>query len=118
VMHIIHTGIPPILKSLFEDISSTKECLQDLSVLAKSQAWWSPRNWSLSSLTETLTCKELEKSKKIRLGNWQTNILSQAQLQYAATDAYVSWYLYQVLRSFSNTKAETNSSENMNNAES
>ncbi|XP_039134043.1 Werner Syndrome-like exonuclease [Dioscorea cayenensis subsp. rotundata] len=137
VMHIIHTGIPPILKSLLEDTfiyqgvcvanDATKiwrdynvrvECLQDLSVLANLKLGGAPRNWSLSSLTETLTCKELEKPKKIRLGNWQTNILSQAQLQYAATDAYVSWYLYQVLRSFSNTKAETNSSENMNNAES
>ncbi|KAM0949557.1 putative DNA helicase [Dioscorea sansibarensis] len=138
VMHIIHTGIPPTLKSLLEDTSSTKvgvsvandatkiwrdynvcvECLEDLSGLANLKLGGAPRNWSLASLTETLTCKELEKPKKIRLGNWETDFLSKAQLQYAATDAFVSWYLYQVLRSFADSKAEINSSKSMNNAES
>ncbi|KAL0382804.1 UNVERIFIED_CONTAM: Werner Syndrome-like exonuclease [Sesamum calycinum] len=41
---------------------------------------------------------QLPKPKKIRLGNWEVAVLSQEQLNYAATDAYVSWYLYQVLK--------------------
>ncbi|KAJ0967212.1 hypothetical protein J5N97_024129 [Dioscorea zingiberensis] len=138
VMHIIHSGIPPILKSLLEDTSSIKvgvcvagdaakiwkdynvsvECLEDLSGLANLKLSVAPRSWSLSSLTEMLTCKELEKPKKIRLGNWEKDFLSKEQLQYAATDAFASWYLYQVLRNFADAKTETNHSEDMNAAES
>ncbi|KAL0451996.1 UNVERIFIED_CONTAM: Werner Syndrome-like exonuclease [Sesamum latifolium] len=43
-------------------------------------------------------CCSFPKPKKIRLGNWEVAVLSQEQLNYAATDAYVSWYLYQVLK--------------------
>lgn len=41
---------------------------------------------------------QLKKPSKIRMGNWETPILSKEQLEYAATDAFASWFLYQVLR--------------------
>ncbi|GAB2295678.1 hypothetical protein Dimus_029832 [Dionaea muscipula] len=120
VMHIIHSGIPHNLRSLLEDSSSIKvgvgidndavkvfrdhnvsiRSLQDLSRLAKQKLGGEPGHWSLSSLVEMLTCKQLLKPNKIRLGNWETNVLSEAQLQYAATDAFASWYLYQVLKTY------------------
>ncbi|KAK4404049.1 Werner Syndrome-like exonuclease [Sesamum angolense] len=53
---------------------------------------------SLQRLLEDQTSIKLPKPKKIRLGNWEVAVLSQEQLNYAATDAYVSWYLYQVLK--------------------
>ncbi|XP_043720310.1 Werner Syndrome-like exonuclease isoform X2 [Telopea speciosissima] len=119
VMHIIHSGIPPILQTLLEDSTSLKvgiciandankifndynvrvKPLEDLSSLANLKVGGLSR-WSLSSLTEMLTCKQLEKPGKIRLGNWEADVLSREQLQYAATDAFVSWYLYQVLLNF------------------
>lgn len=39
---------------------------------------------------------QLMKPSKIRLGNWEAD-LSKEQLQYAATDAFTSWYLYEVV---------------------
>lgn len=39
---------------------------------------------------------QLKKPSKIRLGNWETPVLSKEQLEYAATDAFASWYLYEV----------------------
>ncbi|RVW23822.1 Werner Syndrome-like exonuclease [Vitis vinifera] len=45
----------------------------------------------------------LLKPNKIRLGNWEADVLSKAQLEYAATDAFASWYLYEVLKSFPDT---------------
>ncbi|XP_008807960.1 Werner Syndrome-like exonuclease [Phoenix dactylifera] len=126
VIHIIHSGIPPILKSLLEGNSSVKvgigvandaskiskdynicvEPVEDLSSLANLKIGGDPRKWGLSSLTETITCKQLKKPHKIRLGNWETDVLSREQLQYAATDAFASWHLYQVLKGFPDAKAE------------
>ncbi|KAJ4956282.1 hypothetical protein NE237_013065 [Protea cynaroides] len=96
VMHIIHSGIPPILQTLLEDLTSLKvgiciandankifkdynvhvKPLEDLSSLANLKVGGLARKWSLSSLTEMLTCKELEKPDKIRLGNWEADVLS------------------------------------------
>ncbi|GMH18484.1 hypothetical protein Nepgr_020325 [Nepenthes gracilis] len=118
VMHIIHSGIPHSLQSLLEDSFSVKvgvgigndavkvfqdhnvsiRSVEDLSNLANQKLGREPRQWSLSSLVEMLTCKQLLKPNKIRLGNWEADVLSTAQLQYAATDAFASWYLYQVLK--------------------
>ncbi|XP_034686163.1 Werner Syndrome-like exonuclease [Vitis riparia] len=47
--------------------------------------------------------EQLLKPNKIRLGNWEADVLSKAQLEYAATDAFASWYLYEVLKSFPDT---------------
>ncbi|KAK9140988.1 hypothetical protein Scep_010669 [Stephania cephalantha] len=115
VMHIIHSGIPSSLQSLLEDPKYVKvgvsiandavkiwkdykvcvKSVKELSSLANLKVRGDPRNWSLSSLTEMLNCKQLEKPNKLRLGNWEAQILSMGQLQYAATDAFVSWHLYQ-----------------------
>lgn len=120
VLHIIHSGIPGSLQSLLEDSTYIKvgvgidndavkvfhdhnvsiKSVEDLSSLANQKLGGVPKQWSLSSLVETFTCKQLLKPKKIRLGNWEFNPLSKAQLQYAATDAFASWYIYEVLKSF------------------
>ncbi|XP_048139401.1 Werner Syndrome-like exonuclease isoform X2 [Rhodamnia argentea] len=113
VMHVIRSGIPPSLKLILEDTAVLKvgagiagdarkvlkdynvsvNGFQDLSELA-NQKLALPRNrWGLASLSE------LEKSMKIRCGNWEAFFLSEEQLLYAATDAFVSWHLYQVLKS-------------------
>ncbi|KAL5214326.1 hypothetical protein ABZP36_003478 [Zizania latifolia] len=126
VMHIFHSGVPPILKSLLEDSSSIKvgicidndarkmfndydvhvQPLMDLSYLANAKLDRPPKRWSLASLTEMITCKELPKPSNIRMGNWEANVLSKQQLQYAATDAYISWHLYEVLQSLPDNNIE------------
>ncbi|XP_071938282.1 3'-5' exonuclease isoform X3 [Coffea arabica] len=118
VMHVIHSGIPQNLKSLLENPTSVKvgvciandafkifkdhnvsvKALEDLSDLANHKLGGDCKKWSLSSLTETLICKQLPKPNRIRLGNWETDVLSKEQLHYAATDAFVSWYLYEALQ--------------------
>ncbi|KAK4435835.1 Werner Syndrome-like exonuclease [Sesamum alatum] len=118
VLHIIHSQIPKSLQRLLEDQTSLKvgvaiandaakilqdynisiKTLEDLSDLANRKFGGEPKRWSLSTLTEMLTCRQLPKPNKIRLGNWEVEVLSQEQLNYAATDAYISWYLYQALK--------------------
>ncbi|KAK1412033.1 hypothetical protein QVD17_32974 [Tagetes erecta] len=117
VMHVIHSGFPQSLKSLlgdsrflkvgvgiagdarkvFNDHNVPVEALEDLSRLANRKLGGEPKMWGLSSLTEKLTCKQVLKPSKIRLGNWEANPLSTEQLKYAATDAFVSWHLFEVL---------------------
>ncbi|TYI06331.1 hypothetical protein ES332_A10G151400v1 [Gossypium tomentosum] len=119
VMHIFHSGIPQSLQVLLEDSEIIKvgvaidgdaikvfsdykvsvNALEDLSDLANQKFGSNCRHWSLAALTEEFICKELPKPKKIRLGNWELYPLSNAQLQYAATDAFASWQIYQVLKS-------------------
>ncbi|XP_024983633.1 Werner Syndrome-like exonuclease [Cynara cardunculus var. scolymus] len=128
VMHIIHSGFPENLKSLLRDPRSVKvgvgiagdarkifndhnasvEALEDLSSLANQKLGGEPKSWGLASLTETLTCKQVPKPSKIRLGNWEANPLSKEQLKYAATDAFVSWHLFEVLNSLPDAKIHTN----------
>lgn len=123
VMHIIHSGIPQNLQSLLEDPTSIKvgvgiandavkvfkdhsvsvKDLEDLSYLANQKLGGDAKKWGLGSLTEMLISKQLLKPNKIRLGNWEADVLSKAQLEYAATDAFASWYLYEVLKSFPDT---------------
>ncbi|XP_068660505.1 3'-5' exonuclease [Aristolochia californica] len=128
VMHIHHSGIPPVLQSLLEDNRSIKvgvciggdaakllrdynvstKDLEDLGHLANVKLGGIPRTWSLAALLETITSMQLDKPNRVRLGNWEADKLSSDQLMYAATDAYVSWRLYEVLRRFpdaNNTKA-------------
>ncbi|KAK9901438.1 hypothetical protein M0R45_002124 [Rubus argutus] len=119
VMHIIHSGIPQSLQLLLESSSILKvgvgiandavkflkdynvsiKAVEDLSCLANQKLTEHSKNWGLASLTKKLICKQLLKPKKIQCSNWETNYLSKEQLQYAATDAFASWYLYKVLRS-------------------
>ncbi|XP_071720597.1 3'-5' exonuclease [Rutidosis leptorrhynchoides] len=128
VMHIIHSGIPQNLKSLLGDPRSLKvgvgiagdarkvfndhnvsvDALEDLSRLANLKLGGEPKMWGLSSLTEKITCKQVPKPYKIRLGNWEANPLSREQLNYAATDAFVSWYLFEVLNRLPDADTRTN----------
>ncbi|GFQ04281.1 werner syndrome-like exonuclease [Phtheirospermum japonicum] len=128
VLHIIHSGIPKNLQTLLEDCTSLKvvgvciandaakvlqdhnvsiNSLGDLSDLANQKLSGDPKKWSLSSLTEMLICRKLPKPNKIRLGNWEVDVLSMDQIKYAATDAYVSWYLYQVLKNHPDPAGKT-----------
>ncbi|KAJ6792563.1 Werner Syndrome-like exonuclease [Iris pallida] len=136
VMHIVHCGIPPALKSLLEGSSSVKvglgiasdaakisrdynvsvEPLEELAGYANLKLGGDPKRWSLSSLTESLTCKQLEKPGKIRMGNWEVDELSKEQLQYAATDAFVSWYLHQILMTFPDEKCNSENTGEGNDA--
>ncbi|KAG6428367.1 hypothetical protein SASPL_112618 [Salvia splendens] len=119
VLHLIHSGIPKNLQSLLEDDTSLKvgagiandarklwkdydvsiNTFQDLSDRA-NQKLGDRKKWGLSSLTEMLLCKKLPKPNILRLGNWEVNVLSNEQLKYAAVDAYVSFYLNQVLNDY------------------
>ncbi|GMN62828.1 hypothetical protein TIFTF001_031914 [Ficus carica] len=119
VMHIFHSGIPKSLRLLlensmllkvgigigndavkvFKDYNVSVKAVEDLSYLANQKLGRDSQKWSLASLTENLISKQLPKPKKIRLGNWEAKVLSKDQLHYAATDAFASWYLYEVLRS-------------------
>ncbi|KAF1864294.1 hypothetical protein Lal_00029452 [Lupinus albus] len=118
VLHLFHSGIPPNLRLLLQDPSFLKvgagigsdatkffrdydlsiKGVEDLSFHANRKLGGPPRNWGLASLTEKLLSKQLKKPSKIRLGNWETPILSKEQLEYAATDAFASWYLYQAIK--------------------
>ncbi|KAJ8774367.1 hypothetical protein K2173_011616 [Erythroxylum novogranatense] len=128
VLHIIHSGITESLRFLleesmllnfvgaaigsdcrkiFKDYNVSVKAVEDLSHLANRKLGGQPKVWGLQSLTERLVCKELLKPKKIRLGNWEVDILSKHQLEYAATDAFASWHLYQVLKSLPDSKDPT-----------
>ncbi|MCO5593524.1 hypothetical protein L7F22_047538 [Adiantum nelumboides] len=123
VFHVIHTGIPPPLRTILEDPLVAKvgigaygdaarlftdynvkvKGVKDLSGLANLKlggAACARRSWSLSSLTENLIGKQVDKNASIRMGDWEVDKLSEAQLQYAATDAFASLYLFQVLLTF------------------
>lgn len=122
VMHIFHSGIPKSLQLLLEDPTLLKvgagiandavkvfkdynvsiKAVEDLSYLAKQKLGGAPHQWGLGFLTKKLISKELRKPNKIKLGNWEANFLSKEQLDYAATDAFASWYLYQVLEGLPN----------------
>ncbi|XP_021653722.1 3'-5' exonuclease isoform X2 [Hevea brasiliensis] len=127
VMHIFHSGITETLQFLlenstllkvgvgihndsvkfFKDYKISVKAVEDLSYLANKKLGGEPKSWGLQSLTEKLISKELQKSNKIRLGNWEVDVLSKNQLEYAATDAFASWQLYQVLKSLPDAKDAT-----------
>lgn len=119
VMHIIYSGIPSSLYAILEDPTILKtgvgihgdvsklqrdyklkiQGVVNLSEIANQKLGrW--QSWSLSSLSQALTCKQVEKVPNIRCGDWEACPLSPPQLQYAATDAFASLYLYQILESF------------------
>ncbi len=55
------------------------------------------RKWSLADLTEHVLRKRLEKDSSVRLCNWAHHTLSQQQIIYAATDAWIGTVLYYIL---------------------
>ncbi|CAJ1849207.1 unnamed protein product [Sphenostylis stenocarpa] len=126
VLHLIHSGIPQNLQLLlenpevmkyytnfdlhkvgvgihgdatkfFRDYKISVKGMMDLSFHANKKLG-GDHKWGLSSLTEKLLSKQLKKPNKIRLGNWETPVLSKEQLQYAATDAFASWCLHQAIK--------------------
>ncbi|XP_022947132.1 Werner Syndrome-like exonuclease [Cucurbita moschata] len=129
VMHIIHSGIPRSLQALLEDDTLNKagvgivndamkvfkdynvsiKAVDEISNLANQKLAGVPKKWSLGSLTEALISKELPKPSKIRLGNWEVAVLSKEQLHYAATDAFASWYLHEILKGFPDPQAAADS---------
>ncbi|KAL9332843.1 hypothetical protein ACSQ67_002453 [Phaseolus vulgaris] len=129
VLHLIHSGIPRNLQLLLEDPTVLKvgvgidgdavkvfrdykisvKGVMDLSLQA-NQKLGGDHKWGLSSLTEKLLSKQLKKPNKIRLGNWESHVLSKEQLEYAATDAFVSWYLYQAIKDLPEAQEVTDKS--------
>ncbi|CAN0875263.1 3'-5' exonuclease [Linum grandiflorum] len=130
VMHIIHSGVTPTLRLLLQDCTLLKvgvgigndatkvfkdynvsvQAVEDLSYLANQKLGGQPKKWGLAALAETLVSKELPKPKKVRLGNWEVKFLTKQQIQYAATDAFASWQLYQVLKDLADTTDEASGS--------
>ncbi|CAH9120883.1 unnamed protein product [Cuscuta epithymum] len=122
VFHIFHSGISQNLqlllenntipkvgvgiaidaKKAFKDHNVCVSSLVDLSTLANQKVHGGPSKRSLSSLSLEFLYQELPKENFIRLGNWETDILSEKQLDYAATDAYISWKLYHALMELPN----------------
>ncbi|XP_011687345.1 PREDICTED: Werner Syndrome-like exonuclease isoform X2 [Wasmannia auropunctata] len=70
--------------------------------------------WSLERLTAYLLKKKINKDPEVRMSKWHVQPLSNAQKNYAATDAYVSLLLYTTLEA----KAAAVEKENQNNESS
>jgi len=93
-------------RKMLNNYDTCVQPLMDLSILANAKLARPSKRWSLASLTEMITCKELPKPSNIRMGNWEADVLTKKQLQYAATDAYISWYLYEALQNLPDCNAE------------
>ncbi|KAJ1404615.1 Ribonuclease H-like superfamily [Sesbania bispinosa] len=94
----VGVGIGEDVAKVFRDYNISIKGVEDLSFHANQKLGRGPHQWGLGSLTEKVLSKQLRKPKKIRMGNWESFLLSRGQLQYAATDAYASWYLYQAIK--------------------
>ncbi len=88
----IGAGVVQDLNNLKRLKSFNPMSFVDIQQLAKSK---NIENISLKRLTEQLFKKKL--SKRQQLSNWELPILSEAQVLYAATDAYVCLMLYEKL---------------------
>ncbi|TPX70940.1 hypothetical protein SpCBS45565_g01521 [Spizellomyces sp. 'palustris'] len=117
LLHICHVvKFPPPLKEILEDESIVKLGLNirgdarklhrdfgiqmagwlELGTLAKQVALASER-LTLQALVEKLLHAHLDKTNTIRTGNWETLVLSEAQREYAANDAYAAYKVYNAL---------------------
>lgn len=112
-------GIPPELKALLEDEEILKVglSLHDDMVGLKRLAELEPRAFvEIQRLAPAygLQCASLQKlyavlcgaymSKKQRTTNWEAELLTKAQLQYAALDAHASLEIYRRLMSLPEPK--------------
>ncbi|KAG4975472.1 hypothetical protein JHK87_032293 [Glycine soja] len=86
----VGAGIDGDAVKVFRDYNISVKGVTDLSFHANRKLG-GDHKWGLASLTEKLLSKQLKKPNKIRLGNWETPVLSKEQLEYAATDAFASW---------------------------
>ncbi|XP_076808263.1 bifunctional 3'-5' exonuclease/ATP-dependent helicase WRN-like [Clavelina lepadiformis] len=92
--------IPKPLQDLVQSSQITKV---DLGELAKSLSILSDKKWGLQSLTKRLFNMDIDKSQKIRTGNWEDFPLTCEQLNYAALDAYASLFIYEHLQKLKKT---------------
>lgn len=118
LFHIWYCGVVPSLKQLLEhpaiakvgnnvsgDVSKMRTDYQvetknwvDLGHLANARVPYNMiKRWSLSGLCEYFLHKDLPKTTDVRMGNWEVKPLDNAQLMYAATDAWVGLVLYNLL---------------------
>lgn len=105
LLHLVENEICPYVNQAEAPAPRNQHSSNDINngfPLEISYIWliW---NYALQSwqflvwdLRESSLMLQLPKPGKIRLGNWEADSLSIEQLQYAATDAFTSWYLYQV----------------------
>ncbi|KAJ1406604.1 Ribonuclease H-like superfamily [Sesbania bispinosa] len=119
-------GIGEDAAKVFRDYNISIKGVEDLSFHANQKLGRGPHQWGLGSLTEKVLSKQVknyveriftklfifaaEKAQRIRLGNWESFLLSRGQLEYAATDAYASWYLYQAIKNLPEAQEVTDSS--------
>jgi len=117
LFRINYIGLPEALKRLFEDDSILKIGLAlkddlsglkrfgdftpasfvDLQDLAKDL---SIQNNGLKKLAAIFLNFRVSKSRSQRLSNWERQILTPKQLTYAATDAWVCYELYRVMKGY------------------
>jgi len=69
----------------------------DLSPYAKERLPHPPSRWSLDGLVSAVFKRSISKSESVRRSNWEKVPLSQEQLSYASTDAFVGLKLYLAL---------------------
>ncbi|XP_033740357.1 Werner syndrome ATP-dependent helicase homolog [Pecten maximus] len=73
-----------------------KNSMVDLALFA-NKVLKTTENWSLDGLVRHLFKQKINKNPEIRKSNWSQYPLSETQKMYAATDAYVSYEIYQRL---------------------
>ena len=74
-----------------------RESVRDLSKIANVKLK-STERWTLDGLMRNVLRKRLDKESSVRCGKWDHYPLSEAQVQYAATDAYAGLLLANSLR--------------------
>lgn len=105
----VGAGIDGDAVKVFRDYNISVKGVTDLSFHANRKLG-GDHKWGLASLTEKLLSKQLKKPNKIRLGNWEAPVLSKEQLEYAATDAFASWCLYQAIKDLPDAQKVTDRS--------
>jgi ribonuclease D len=81
------------LKILQKVFNFTPQGFVELQDVAKARGL---KNFGLKGMTEEVLRARLSKAAK--MSNWEANSLSQQQLMYAATDAWIGLHLFHALR--------------------
>lgn len=90
-------SVAPILKS----------CVVDLSHYA-NQVLGSKETWSLDGLVKHLFQRKINKNPIVRKSDWSEFPLTDIQKSYAATDAYVSYLIYEKLNKMDSNSVKSN----------
>eukprot|EP00158_Paraphelidium_tribonemae_P005263 Partr_v1_DN27252_c1_g3_i5_m38927 putative NA len=112
-------GFPPGLKTVLENpqivkvgrqLSSDKFKLSEFGVelrgtvdvvdLAKQHNFVKSRKVSLADIVESVFGRSLPKDEAVRFSDWEADVLSPMQKEYAAIDAYIVLKLYRYLKRF------------------